>query len=72
MWRKTTPKGLKMKKFTEGPDGTLIRDTSYVGENAWDDEDIETPQDNGNAISNQDERMNTEESKPPQESGILG
>ncbi|KAJ6324916.1 hypothetical protein OIU76_012079 [Salix suchowensis] len=30
MWRKTTPKGLKMKKFIEGPDGTLIQDTSYA------------------------------------------
>ncbi|KAJ1698390.1 hypothetical protein LUZ63_006902 [Rhynchospora breviuscula] len=36
MWRKTMPKGLKMKKFVEGPGGTFIEDTSFVGENAWD------------------------------------
>lgn len=39
IWRKTTPKGLKLKKFIEGPDGTLIHDPSYVGEDAWDDND---------------------------------
>ncbi|KAJ4754538.1 ATP-dependent zinc metalloprotease FtsH [Rhynchospora pubera] len=38
MWRKTMPKGLKMKKFVEGPGGTFIEDTSFVGENAWDDD----------------------------------
>ncbi|KAK0596406.1 hypothetical protein LWI29_015379 [Acer saccharum] len=31
VWRKTAPKGLKLKKFIEGPDGTLIHDNSYVG-----------------------------------------
>ncbi|KAJ0099440.1 hypothetical protein Patl1_20821 [Pistacia atlantica] len=25
MWRKTTPEGLKLKKYIEGPDGTLIQ-----------------------------------------------
>lgn len=38
IWRKTTPKGLKLKKFIEGPDGTLIHDSSYVGEDAWEDD----------------------------------
>ncbi|KAJ3698854.1 hypothetical protein LUZ61_002559 [Rhynchospora tenuis] len=38
MWRKTMPKGLKMKKFVEGPGGTFIEDTSFVGEDAWDDD----------------------------------
>ncbi|GAB4836756.1 ATP-dependent zinc metalloprotease FTSH 12, chloroplastic [Ancistrocladus abbreviatus] len=38
IWRKTMPKGLKMKKFIEGPNGTLIHDSSYVGEDAWDDD----------------------------------
>ncbi|CAN1160373.1 ATP-dependent zinc metalloprotease FTSH 12, chloroplastic [Linum perenne] len=38
VWKKTIPKGLKMKKFIKGPDGTLVRDTSYVGEDAWDDD----------------------------------
>ncbi|EPS74203.1 hypothetical protein M569_00544, partial [Genlisea aurea] len=37
MWRNTTPKGLKLKRFVEGPDGTLVHDSSFVGENAWDD-----------------------------------
>ncbi|KAK9077658.1 hypothetical protein SSX86_005995 [Deinandra increscens subsp. villosa] len=39
LWRKSMPKGLKMKKFIEGPEGALIQDTSYVGENAWDDDE---------------------------------
>lgn len=43
LWRKTTPKGLKLKKFIEEPDGTITRDSSYVGEDAWDDDDVETP-----------------------------
>lgn len=38
VWRKTTPKGLKMKKFVEAPDGTLIQDHSFVGEDAWNDD----------------------------------
>lgn len=32
------PKGLIIKKFTEGPGGTYIQDNSYVGEDAWDDD----------------------------------
>ncbi|CAN4096890.1 unnamed protein product [Withania somnifera] len=39
LWRKTTPKGLKLKKFIEAADGTLIHDNSYVGEDAWEDDD---------------------------------
>lgn len=35
IWRKTMPKGLIVKKFTEGPGGIYIQDTSYVGEDAW-------------------------------------
>ncbi|XP_006347120.1 ATP-dependent zinc metalloprotease FTSH 12, chloroplastic [Solanum tuberosum] len=38
LWRKTTPKGLKLKKFIEAADGTLIHDSSYVGEDAWEDD----------------------------------
>lgn len=38
LWRKTTPKGLKLKKFIEAADGTLIHDSSYVGEDAWADD----------------------------------
>ena len=32
------PKGLKIKKFVKGPDGKLIQDESYVGEDGWDDD----------------------------------
>ncbi|WOG97940.1 hypothetical protein DCAR_0417281 [Daucus carota subsp. sativus] len=42
LWRKTTPKGLKLKKFIEEPDGTITRDSSYVGEDAWEDDDADT------------------------------
>lgn len=38
LWRKTTPKGLKLKKFIEAADGTLVHDSSYVGEDAWEDD----------------------------------
>ncbi|KAF3436766.1 hypothetical protein FNV43_RR19519 [Rhamnella rubrinervis] len=34
LWRRTTLKGLKMKKFIERPDGTLVHDSSYVGKDA--------------------------------------
>ncbi|CAK9174997.1 unnamed protein product [Ilex paraguariensis] len=60
MWRKTTPKGLKLKKFIEGPDGTLVHDSSYVGEDAWDD-DTEPPQENVKQIIDQDATLNTKE-----------
>ncbi|XP_059661736.1 ATP-dependent zinc metalloprotease FTSH 12, chloroplastic [Cornus florida] len=62
MWRKTTPKGLKLKKFIKGPDGTLIHDSSYVGEDAW-VEDPEPPQDNVKEIIESDVRFNAEEKK---------
>ncbi|XP_074296208.1 ATP-dependent zinc metalloprotease FTSH 12, chloroplastic-like isoform X2 [Silene latifolia] len=62
LWRKTMPKGLKMKKFIQGPNGTMIHDTSYVGEDAWND-DTERPLENikgiisGNAsLSEQDKK----------------
>ncbi|XAR57608.1 hypothetical protein NMG60_11025806 [Bertholletia excelsa] len=60
IWRKTIPKGLKLKKFIEGPDGTLIHDSSYVGEDAWDD-DPEATQNNVKEIIENDARLNTEE-----------
>ncbi|XP_042519393.1 ATP-dependent zinc metalloprotease FTSH 12, chloroplastic isoform X2 [Macadamia integrifolia] len=62
IWRKTMPKGLKMKKFTEGPDGVLIHDSSYVGEDAWDD-DPEPPERNVKQIIDDDIRLNEEEKK---------
>ncbi|KAH9620703.1 hypothetical protein KSS87_010135 [Heliosperma pusillum] len=49
MWRKTMPKGLKMKKFIQGPNDTFIHDTSYVGEDAWND-DTQRPLENIQAI----------------------
>jgi len=34
------PEGFRAQKFVKGPDGEYKRDPSYVGENAWaDDED---------------------------------
>ncbi|XP_047334391.1 ATP-dependent zinc metalloprotease FTSH 12, chloroplastic-like [Impatiens glandulifera] len=62
MWRNSTPKGLKMKKFIEGPDGTLIHDNSYIGEHAWEDD----PKDVGRSVKEiieNDVRLNTEEKK---------
>ncbi|KAM1484232.1 hypothetical protein TB2_035450 [Malus domestica] len=72
MWRKMTPKGLKMKKFVEGPDGTLVHDSSYVGEDAWDD-DPQPPQDNVKQIIDSDVKLNPEEKKELEEDlGISG
>ncbi|KAL6987571.1 hypothetical protein U1Q18_013316 [Sarracenia purpurea var. burkii] len=62
VWRKTTPRGLKLKKLIESPDGTLIHDDSYVGEDAWDD-DPELPQDNVRGIIENDAELNAEEKK---------
>ncbi|XP_057948063.1 ATP-dependent zinc metalloprotease FTSH 12, chloroplastic [Malania oleifera] len=71
MWRKTTPKGLKMKKFIEGLDGTLVQDSSYVGEDAWED-DPESPQENVEQIINSNLRLSTEEKRALSEDlGIL-
>ncbi|XP_027354051.1 ATP-dependent zinc metalloprotease FTSH 12, chloroplastic isoform X2 [Abrus precatorius] len=59
MWKKTMPKGLKMKKLIERPDGMLIHDTSYVGEDAWeDDREVHVKK-----IIEDDERLNKEEKK---------
>ncbi|KDP25069.1 hypothetical protein JCGZ_22604 [Jatropha curcas] len=72
MWRKVMPKGLKMKKFVEGPDGTLIRDTSYVGEDAWDDDPV-PPQENVKQIIDKDMGLSAEEKKELKEDlGISG
>lgn len=72
MWRKVTPKGLKMKKFVEGPDGTLVHDSSYVGEDAWDD-DPQLPQDNVKQFIDSDVKLNPEEKKELKEDlGISG
>nr|XP_043629710.1 ATP-dependent zinc metalloprotease FTSH 12, chloroplastic [Erigeron canadensis] len=64
LWRKSMPKGLKMKKFIEGPEGTLINDTSYIGEDAWDEDDDAMPsKDKINEIIDSDVRFNTENKK---------
>ncbi|CAA6669840.1 unnamed protein product [Spirodela intermedia] len=56
LWRKTLPKGLKIKKFIKGPDGTLIQDDSYVGEDAWDD-DPQSSEDNVIKVIDNDSRL---------------
>ncbi|CAI8584226.1 unnamed protein product [Vicia faba] len=60
LWRKTMPKGLKMKKFIERPDGTLVHDTTYVGENAWED-DQESSEEHVQQPIEDDERFDSEE-----------
>lgn len=72
MWRKTTPKGLKLKRFIEGPDGTLVHDSSYVGENAW-DEDLETTEGSLKKIIDRNARIQTEAKKKlSQDLGVSG
>lgn len=56
------PKGLKMKKLIERPDGTLVHDTTYVGEDAWED-DQEAPEEHVKQIIEDDESLNKEEKK---------
>ncbi|KAL9227066.1 hypothetical protein vseg_002803 [Gypsophila vaccaria] len=65
MWKKTMPKGMKMKKFIEGPNGTMIHDSSYVGEDAWDD-DIERPLENLKGIINSNPSLSKEDKKAVQ------
>ncbi|XP_038901176.1 ATP-dependent zinc metalloprotease FTSH 12, chloroplastic isoform X1 [Benincasa hispida] len=72
LWRKTTPKGLKIKKFIEGTDGTLVKDSSYVGEDAWDD-DSEPLQENVKKIIDSDEKFKGDEKEKLKEQlGISG
>ncbi|XP_076933557.1 ATP-dependent zinc metalloprotease FTSH 12, chloroplastic-like [Bidens hawaiensis] len=67
LWRKSLPKGLKMKKFVEGPEGTLIRDTSYVGENAWDDDEVAVYKNKVKEIIDQDVKLKTQDKNKLQE-----
>ncbi|KAK4398751.1 ATP-dependent zinc metalloprotease FTSH 12, chloroplastic [Sesamum angolense] len=62
LWRKSTPKGLKLKKFVEGPDGSLVHDSSFVGEYAWED-DAEKAQDSINEIIEHDTKLNNKDEK---------
>lgn len=72
VWRKTTPKGLRMKKFVEAPDGTLIPDHSFVGEDAWNDE-TELLEENMKEIINNNVQLKASEKKEiRQELGIQG
>ncbi|CAN8240453.1 unnamed protein product [Cochlearia groenlandica] len=72
IWRKSTPKGLKLKRFIEGPDGTLVHDSSYVGETAWDD-DLETTEGSLKQIIDRNARIQTEAKKKlSQDLGISG
>uniref|UniRef100_A0A1J3ISD5 ATP-dependent zinc metalloprotease FTSH 12, chloroplastic n=1 Tax=Noccaea caerulescens TaxID=107243 RepID=A0A1J3ISD5_NOCCA len=72
IWRKTTPKGLKLKRFTEAPDGTLVHDSTYVGENAW-DEDLETTEGSLKQIIDRNARIQTEAKKKlSQDLGVSG
>ncbi|XP_016476221.1 ATP-dependent zinc metalloprotease FTSH 12, chloroplastic [Nicotiana tabacum] len=58
LWRKTTPKGLKLKKFIEAADGTLIHDSSYIGEDAWEDD---TGSHNMKEVIERDTRLRVED-----------
>ncbi|CAA7062112.1 unnamed protein product [Microthlaspi erraticum] len=72
IWRKTTPKGLKLKRFIEAPDGTLVHDSTYVGENAW-DEDLETTEGSLKQIIDRNARIQTEAKKKlSQDLGVSG
>nr|QKY65085.1 FTSH protease 12 [Passiflora tenuiloba] len=55
-------KGLKMKKFIEGLDGLLIHDSSYVGEDSWENDSL-PPEGNVRQIIDIDSRLSTEEKK---------
>ncbi|KAK1387918.1 ATP-dependent zinc metalloprotease FTSH 12, chloroplastic [Heracleum sosnowskyi] len=63
LWRKTTPKGLKLKKFIEESDGTITHDSSYVGEDAWDEDDVETPINHEKQTIKYDGELSAEDSK---------
>ncbi|EYU27570.1 hypothetical protein ABFS82_13G145300 [Erythranthe guttata] len=72
LWRKANPKGMKLKKFVEGPDGTLVHDSSFVGENAWED-DTGKAQGSMKEIIEQDTKLNMDDKKVLQEElGLSG
>lgn len=61
-----------MKKFIKGPSGTLIHDSSYVGEDAWDD-DPKPSQDKVKQIIDSDVKLSAEDKKElKEELGITG
>ncbi|PKA62832.1 ATP-dependent zinc metalloprotease FTSH 12, chloroplastic [Apostasia shenzhenica] len=72
IWRKTLPKGLIIKKFLKGPGGTYIQDSSYVGEDAWDD-DLETSEGTLNDTIDKNASSSQEQKEAIKEKlGILG
>ncbi|KAJ8761763.1 hypothetical protein K2173_004573 [Erythroxylum novogranatense] len=72
LWRRTIPKGLKLKKFVEQPDGTVVHDPSYVGEDAWDD-DSQPPQENVKLMIDNNVKLDAEEKKElKKDLGIAG
>ncbi|XP_010537801.1 PREDICTED: ATP-dependent zinc metalloprotease FTSH 12, chloroplastic [Tarenaya hassleriana] len=72
IWRKTTPKGLKLRRFIEGPDGTFVHDSSYVGERAW-DEETEATEGSIKQIIDSSDRLKAEAKKKlTQDLGISG
>ncbi|KAL8152458.1 hypothetical protein V2J09_010218 [Rumex salicifolius] len=62
IWRKSLPKGLRMKKFIEEPDGTVIHDSTYIGEDAWNDE-AGSPPENVKQILGRDVSSSLQDSK---------
>ncbi|KAG9438959.1 hypothetical protein H6P81_019124 [Aristolochia fimbriata] len=72
LWRKTMPKGLKIKKFIEGPDGALIHDNTYVGEDAWED-DKDSSQENVASLIESNSILDPKEKEELKENlGITG
>lgn len=61
-----------MKKFIERPDGTLVHDSSYVGEDAWVD-DPEPPSENVKQVIESNSRLTAEDKEKRKEDlGISG
>lgn len=42
LWKQQQPEGFRARKYVRGPDGEYKRDPTYVGEDAW-TEDDDTP-----------------------------
>lgn len=61
-----------MKKFIEGPDGTIMHDHSFVGEDAWNDDDY-SPQKNIKQMIARDTNLKSDEKKKLMEKlGVSG
>lgn len=63
---------MKLKRFIEGPDGTLVHDTSYVGDKAW-DEDLDTTEGSLRQIIDRNAKLQAEAKKKlSQDLGVSG